>query len=412
MRTPRRLVFALLLFVVAVAALAVALERRARGPAKISAELDVAEALGGGLGGGEADARFTRATLPREFAFPADHGPHDGFRTEWWYVTGNLFAADGRAFGVQLTFFRNALTSGVAESDDPLTSVSQWRSAHVWMAHFAVSDAAAGTFRYAERFAREAVGLAGVTAPPTGPFRVALEDWSIASTSPSADDFSPLRLRARDDGFAVDLALEAGKPPVLQGDRGLSRKGPEPGNASYYYSMTRLPTRGTVTIAGETIAVTGEAWLDREWSTSALGPDLAGWDWFALQLGDGREVMFYRLRRKDGAVDSWSRGSLVAADGSSRSLDAADVQLTPLSTWKSPTGASYPASWRLTLPDEAMDLEITPRVANQELAVTVRYWEGAVEVKGTSRGQPLTGHGFVEMTGYAAAPALGRAAAP
>ena len=166
------------------------------------------------------------------------------------------------------------------------------------MAHFALSDAAAGTFRYAERFAREAVGLAGVTAPPSGPFRVALEDWSIASTAPSASEFAPLRLRARDDAFAVDLELEAGKPPVLQGERGLSQKGPEPGNASYYYSMTRLPTRGTVTVDGETIPVTGEAWLDREWSTSALGPDLAGWDWFALQLGDGRELDVLSLAEK------------------------------------------------------------------------------------------------------------------
>ena len=198
MRTPRGLVVALLLCVTALTALAVALERRARRPAKISAELDVAEALGGGLGGDEADARFTRATLPREFVFPADHGAHDGFRTEWWYVTGNLFAADGRAFGVQLTFFRNALA---AEISATAPSSSHWRSAHVWMAHFALSDEQGDTFRFAERFAREAVGLAGVT---TAPFRVALEDWSIASSSPSGSDFSPLRLAARDGGFAVE----------------------------------------------------------------------------------------------------------------------------------------------------------------------------------------------------------------
>lgn len=402
MRTPRRLVFALLLFAVALAALAIALERRARSPVRISAELEVAEALGG-IGGKEADAGFRRAAEPREFVFPADHGAHDGFRTEWWYVTGNLFAADGRVFGVQLTFFRNALTAGAAGEVDPRVISSSWRSAHVWMAHFALSDAEAGTFRYAERFAREALALAGVTAPPSGPFRVALEDWSIASTAPASPDFSPLRLRARDDGFAVDLTLEAGKPPVLQGERGLSQKGPEPGNASYYYSLTRLPTRGTVTVGGETIPVTGDAWFDREWSTSALGPDLAGWDWFALQLGDGRELMFYRLRRKDGAADPWSRGSLVAADGTSRNLGATEVGLEALSTWTSPTGARYPGKWRLTVPSEALDLELTPRVADQELAVTVRYWEGAVQASGTSRGRPIAGHGFVEMTGYSAA---------
>ena len=163
--------------------------------------------------------------------------------------------------------------------------------------------------------------------------------------------------------------------------------------------MTRLATRGTVTVDGETVPVTGEAWLDREWSTSAL----SGWDWFALQLDDGRELMFYRLRRKDGASEPWSRGSLVAADGSSRTLQPEEILATPLSTWKSPSGAVYPGRWRLQLPGEALDLELTPRVAAQELAATVRYWEGAVKVAGSSHGRPVGGHGFVEMTGYGSA---------
>ena len=425
MRSPLRYLLGLLAAVGALAALAVGLELRARGgshPGGATAELELAAALGGGD-----DAGFLRATTPRPFAFPADHGAHDGFRTEWWYLTGNLFAADGRAFGVQLTFFRNALVAGGAASP------SRWRSHHVWMAHFALSDERRGTFRFSERFAREAVDLAGVTAAP---FRVALEDWSLASMSPSGSDFSPLALAARNGDFAAELTLETGKPPVLQGERGLSQKGPEPGNASYYYSLTRLATRGTVTVAGETVPVTGEAWLDREWSTSALGAELAGWgtvtvdgqtfavtgaswmdheygtsslgaqavgwDWFALQLDDGRELMFYRLRRKDGASDPWSRGSLVAADGSARSLQPAEVRLTPLSTWPSPTGAIYPAKWRIEVPGEALDLELAPRVANQELAVTVRYWEGAVKIAGSSHGRPIGGHGFVEMTGYRA----------
>lgn len=391
MRSPLRYLLGLLVAVAALAALAVGLELRARGgshPGGATTELELAAALGGGD-----EAGFLRATAPRPFAFPADHGAHDGFRTEWWYVTGNLFAADGRAFGVQLTFFRNALVAGSAASP------SRWRSHHVWMAHFALSDERQGRFRFAERFAREAVGLAGVTAAP---FRVALEDWSLASMSPSGTDFSPLALAARNGDFAAELTLETAKPPVLQGEGGLSQKGPEPGNASYYYSLTRLATRGTVTVAGETVPVTGEAWLDREWSTSALGAELAGWDWFALQLDDGRELMFYRLRRKDGASDPWSRGSLVAADGSARSLQPAEVRLTPLSTWPSPTGAIYPAKWRLEVPGEALDLELAPRVANQELAVTVRYWEGAVKIAGSSHGRPIGGHGFVEMTGYRA----------
>ena len=386
-RSPLRHLIALLIAVAALAALAVALELRARSgsqPGGAPAELELAAALGGGN-----EAGFLRATAPRSFVFPADHGAHDGFRTEWWYVTGNLFAADGRAFGVQLTFFRNALTA------DTVDSPSRWRSSHVWMAHFALSDQRRGTFHYAERFAREGAGLAGVS---VAPFRVALEDWSLASRSEA--DFSPLHLVARDAGLAVDLDLAAGKPPVLQGDRGLSQKGPEPGNASYYYSLTRLATRGTVTVAGENVAVAGETWLDREWSTSALGSELAGWDWFALQLDDGRELMFYRLRRKDGASDPWSRGSLVAADGSSHPLLPAAIELDPLSTWTSPSGAIYPARWRLAVPGEALELELTPRVADQELAVTVRYWEGAMKVTGTSHGRPIAGHGFVELTGY------------
>lgn len=392
MRSPLRYLFGLLLVVAALAALAVALELRARNasrPGAATAELEVAAALGGGD-----DAGFLRAMAPRPFAFPADHGAHDGFRTEWWYVTGNLFATDGRAFGVQLTFFRNALVAGGA------TSPSRWRSHHVWMAHFALSDERRGTFRFAERFAREAVGLAGVSAAP---FRVALEDWSLASASPSGSDFSPLRLVARNSDFAADLTLEPRKAPVLQGDHGLSQKGSQPGNASYYYSLTRLATRGTVTVAGETVPVTGESWLDREWSTSALGAELGGWDWFALQLDDGRELMFYRLRRKDGATDPWSRGSLIAADGHTRTLQPEEIVTTPLATWASPSGAIYPARWRLELPGEELDLELTPRVAAQELAVTVRYWEGAVSVAGSSHGQPVSGHGFVEMTGYGSA---------
>lgn len=392
MRTPRRLFVTLLVVVGLLVTLAVALERRARRPAAVAAELDVAAVLGKSA---ESDPQFARAIAPRPFHFPADHGAHDGFRTEWWYVTANLFAADGRAFGVQLTFFRNALSATLAPS------ASSWRSAHVWMAHFALSDERRGTFRFAERFAREAVGLAGVTAIP---FRVAVEDWTLQSRG---DSFSPLRLAAREKDWAIDLTLDEAKPPVLQGDRGLSQKGPEPGNASYYYSLTRLPTSGTILVDGETIAVTGASWLDREWSTSALGGELAGWDWFALQLGDGSELMFYSLRRKDGASDSWSRGSLVAPDGSSRGLLPGEIHLSPLSHWTSPGGATYPARWRLSVPGEGLELELTPRVAGQELAVTVRYWEGAVEVRGTRRGQPLAGHGFVEMTGYSKALSTG-----
>ena len=182
------------------------------------------------------------------------------------------------------------------------------------MGHFALTDVADNRHYHFERFSRGALGLAGAQATP---FRVWLEDWAL--TGAEADLF-PLRLRAREGDIALDLTLDAGKPVVLQGDRGLSQKSAEAGNASYYYSHTRMPTQGTVSIGGRNFTVSGASWLDREWSTSALGPDQSGWDWFALQLDDGRELMFYRLRRKDGGMDSFSTGTLVEADGQTRRL--------------------------------------------------------------------------------------------
>ncbi len=188
---------------------------------------------------------------------------------------------------------------------------------------------------------------------------------------------------------------------MLQGERGLSRKGPEPGNASYYYSLTRMPVRGTVSLGRESLAVEGLAWMDREWSTSALGEDLAGWDWFALQLDDGRELMFYQLRRKDGQADPFSAGALVDAQGGARPLARDDVRLEVLATWRSPpSGVTYPARWRLTEAARGLVLEVAPRLAGQELIVGPRYWEGAVTVRGTEGGRPVAGHGYAELVGY------------
>jgi predicted secreted hydrolase len=156
---------------------------------------------------------------------------------------------------------------------------------------------------------------------------------------------------------AIDLTVSPGKPVVLQGDRGLSRKGPEPGNASLYYSFTRMPARGTVRLGGETLEVTGEAWMDREWSTSALGDGVEGWDWFALQMDDGRELMVYLLRRRDGTVDRFSAGTLVAGDGVTRGLGPADVRVEVLAHWRSPhSGVRYPARWRVSVPGEGLRL--------------------------------------------------------
>jgi predicted secreted hydrolase len=235
--------------------------------------------------------------------------------------------------------------------------------------------------------------LAGASASP---FRVWIEDWSAEGDGSSA------RLRASDGDVALDLELSAAKPVVAQGDRGLSRKGPEPGNASFYYSFTRMPARGVVRLGRETLEVSGEAWMDREWSSSALGSGVEGWDWFALQLDDGRELMFYLLRRRDGAIDPFSAGALVAADGTTRALEPRDVRVETLAHWTSArSGVRYPARWRLSVPSAALRLEIEPRLANQELIVGTRYWEGAVAVTGAAAGRPIAGQGYVELVGYA-----------
>jgi predicted secreted hydrolase len=334
-------------------------------------------------------AGFALAVLPRDFSFPRDHGPHPEFRTEWWYYTGNLEGAEGRPLGFQLTFFRHALKPGSP------ARVSDWGATQIYLAHFAVTDVRGGQFFAFARSSRAALGLAGARGEP---FRVWLEDWVADADSGTA---LPMRLRAAEGPIAIDLVLESAKPVVLQGDRGLSRKGVSPGNASYYYSLTRMPVHGTVHLGRETLSVGGLAWMDREWGTSVLSKDLAGWDWFALQLADGREMMFYQFRRKDGAADPFSAAALVDREGGTQPLAPDDVRIEVLATWRSlRSGVTYPARWRLS--DHAHDLvlEITPRVAHQELIVGQRYWEGAVDFQGTERGRPVAGHGYVELVGY------------
>jgi predicted secreted hydrolase len=341
------------------------------------------------LAAGDAQG-FTRAIEPRELVFPRDHGSHPEYRTEWWYFTGNLFDANQRHYGFELTFFRIAL------SPDAVARDSQWATNQVWMAHFAVTDTASGRFVAAERFARGALGLAGASAAP---LRVWTEDWS-ASGSAGGDD-AAIRLAARHDGVAIDLRLVAQKGPVAHGDRGLDRKGPEPGNASYYYSLSRLTASGTITTPSGDSAVAGFAWMDREWGTSALSPGVAGWDWFALHLSDGRDLMFYRLRESDGSASPFSGGSLIDAQGSRRALAAQDVDLRVLDLWRSPkSGARYPVRWRLSVPSAQIELEIEPYLHDQEVDLSVRYWEGAVRAIGTAEDEPLSANGYLELAGY------------
>lgn len=341
---------------------------------------------------------YAEATEPRRFSFPADHGPHPAFRNEWWYVTGNLEAGNGRRFGFELTFFRFALAP---EEAPPAAGerASAWRTRQLYVAHFAVTDAASREFHVAERAARGALGLAGASAEP---FRVWLQDWWLREFPASASKEGAIwLLHADSDTAALTLTFEPLKEPVLNGTGGLSQKSAERGNASYYYSMPRLATRGTLRVGDEVHDVTGLSWLDREWGSSALSAEQEGWDWFALQLSDGSDLMFYRLRRDDGTADPMSAGTWIPARGEPLPLARDEVTLEPRDWWRSPLGGRYPVAWTLSVPRLGLALEIDPVLEAQELDTSVRYWEGAVDVTGSRAGEAVTGRGYVELTGYA-----------
>ncbi len=333
---------------------------------------------------------YATATGPRTFTFPADHGPHPDFRNEWWYLTGNLDGQNGERFGFELTIFRFLLAP-----QQNRQQISRWQSDQVYIGHFAITDEKNEQFHVAERFSRGSMGLAGARAEP---FRVWVEDWSITA---SPDEELSWRIQAREKDISLDLNLTPRKPPVLNGQNGLSQKSTEPGNASYYYSVSRLRTEGRLQLGSQQFAVTGSSWLDREWSSSAFSKDQAGWDWFALQLDDGSDLMFYQLRRKDGSKDPLSAGTWIDDSGDSHYLDADEVQIEITDYWDSPLGGRYPSAWQLKLPNLDLQLDVEPVIKNQELNATVRYWEGAVDVRGKRNGKKLRGRGYVELTGYA-----------
>ncbi len=334
---------------------------------------------------------FERAAGPREFDFPDDHGPHPAFQTEWWYYTGNLETVDGRHFGYQLTFFRRALTPLEIENGEG----SEWRTNQVYLAHFAISDIEKKDFYYQERLAREGAGLAG--AQGSGGLKVWLEDWMVEQV---AED--RYRMKASTDDLEIELELVDLKGVVLQGDHGYSQKGGQPGNASYYFSQTRLKTSGKLRVASKYYAVEGFSWMDHEFSTSALGDGQVGWDWFSIQLDDGSELMLFSLRNADPDIDPDLAGTVIDADGSTHSLSAGEFELSVLDTWRSPANqAEYPAKWRIRIPTEGIEITVTPLMANQELHTFFTYWEGAVEISGVRDGKEVSGYGYVELTGYA-----------
>jgi predicted secreted hydrolase len=341
------------------------------------------------LGPGLDTTAFARAAAIREYHLPADHGPHLEYQTEWWYYTGNL-SSTGRRFGFQLTFFRRGLSPGAGPDGSGLATNQ------IYFAHLAITDVEARAHRFAERWSRGAGNLAGARGSP---FAVWLEDWRVESAS---EDGRSVRVIARDGPLLLDLELEARKPLVRHGDRGLSAKSSEPGNASHYVGYTRLEARGRLAAEGRAVRVSGEAWFDHEWSTSALGEGAVGWDWFSLQLDDDQEMMYFQIRNERGGVEAVSAGTLIGRDGETRRLASTAVSLAVLDRWTSPeSGATYPARWRLRVPGERLNLVVEPWISNQEMRTSFVYWEGAVRVSGTRAGRPLEGRGYVELTGYA-----------
>ena len=345
----------------------------------------------------KADERFARVLEPMTFQFPRDHGAHPEYQIEWWYYTGNLHTDDGRAFGYQLTFFRFALTPQMPER------TSHFATNQVYMAHFAITDAANNEYFCFERRSRGAGGLAGATGDPT--YKAWLEDWSATETGPGV---MHLHVPSTSDSIEMEpqiglsLNLRQTRLPILQGDRGLSQKGHESGNATYYYSLVGLETAGEFTINGETVAVNGISWMDHEFGTSFLGEGFVGWDWFSLQLEDSITLMLYCLRRPDQSCDPETfEGTFVYPDGRQLRIGTKDFTLTPTHQWTSPeSGATYPSGWQITFPELNISLQVEPLIPNQEFRASFTYWEGAVQVRGQVNGAAVGGHGYVELTGY------------
>ena len=347
--------------------------------------------------GSAATDGFALALAPRTFEFPRDHGPHPEFSHEWWYVTGNLDSASGARFGFELTIFRVALapledvgTVGAAGAGGT-AGVSAWRTRQVYVAHFAITDVARGEFAFAEKYSRDALGLAGAQAEP---FKVWVDDWMLGGTG------DQWMLHAQGQGYELTLDAQPLGQPVLNGDHGLSRKSAEPGAANYYYSIPRIAVHGQVVRAGVPSEVQGLAWFDREWGSGSLGATEQGWDWFALQFADGSALMFYALRNHDGTRDLHSAGTWIDSAGRVRSLSTDQVTIDVGDHWVSPRGGRYPSRWRVRVPAVGLDVDVRPALANQELGTKPRYWEGAVDLRGIREGHNTTGRGYVELVGY------------
>lgn len=337
------------------------------------------------------EGNFARAESPIPFEFPKDHGAHNDFQTEWWYYTGNLVTESGRRFGYQLTFFRRA----VVPPEMRINRASDWSVEQVYLVHFALTDVQKGQFYASEKIGRGAAGLAGAVGEPA--YQVWLDEWEVVQVGENE-----YWMRAKTERVAIELKLKNLKGEILQGDRGYSRKGEEVGNASYYISQTRLDTLGKITVLGVDYEVSGLSWMDHEFSTSALGEDQVGWDWFSLQLDNNAEIMLFTLRKEDGSIDRFSSATLISTDGKTQTFDVDQFTVEVREQWQSPkTGAVYPSRWQIFIPEADIFLDIRPLIADQELVVSYVYWEGAVFAQGKMGERMVSGYGYVELTGYA-----------
>ena len=333
----------------------------------------------GFAGLGESGGGFAPVVPGKHFDFPSDHGPHPDFRIEWWYVTANLTDTTGQAYGLQWTLFRQAVRPG--------RQAEGWASQQIWMAHAAVTRA---DLHYsAEKFARGGVGQAGVVATP---FQAWIDAWQLMAPGESNDQaLSPLSVTAATADFSYTLQLTADRTVVLQGDGGYSRKS-ERNQASYYYSQPFYRAHGRLTIGDKPVEVSGQAWLDREWSSQPLSPDQTGWDWFSLHFASGEKLMLYRMRQTDS--HHYASGTWITPDGATTPLGPADVVMTPKDNIEI-SGHRLPVTWHVELPAHAITIDCTPLNPKAWMGTSVPYWEGPISFKGSH-----TGVGYLELTGY------------
>ena len=334
-------------------------------------------------------SQYAQVTEQYKFRFPDDHGTHNEYRNEWWYFTGNLYDQQRHHYGFQLTIFR----SGIGKSGKQ--PQSNWAVSNVYMAHFTITHTKNNEFFQSEKLSRDSLGLAGAS---HNTLDVWVDDWSIKGTGTVRE---PIQLSAESGDWALALDLVSAKPIVLQGSNGFSLKSSDGKSASHYYSISRLLAQGEITVNGTPYKVEGSAWMDREWSSRPVSPTHSGWDWFALQLSDGSDLMYYQMRLVEGGVDPTSGGTLVSKSGVVTKLTVDEVEVEVLGYWRSPIDeVKYPSGWRVKIPSLDLSLIVEPVLLNQELQGAFRYWEGAVRCSTEASGDSENCWGYVELTGY------------